>query len=844
MISAGKIRAAVFAAILSAATLLSALAISPFSARGVLAADVKAEPPAPLAYRYVMSAPEAAAADGGYIYVLDDDGGVTRVASSGRTASVNDNIALSGIPSADEADKISVLTLTENDTEQTYIRLCGAATTAVTAGTNGGNPVFYEIYDSSVKYIDPTAESSAAVELGGLQPSSGCEFVGGAAYGDTLYLIERADTAGGYRFSLLAYDASASDDENTPEMLVIDLNAYGNTVAAAAANEYELVFATESVLYSLSLESGDITESPVGGITSLTFFDGEPYYTTAAGKLYAFGDDKPVLSMSEKISVASRRGTVAFADGGNDRVTVMRDGSQSEIRVKNPAAAAIGYTGTLFVASDKNVVAFDGNDQVASYDAGAIITDICVDTADILADSLYVLTESGELLFIDTRAQGTPESVTSGVTAIAARPDGGVFALGSDGGVTEYFPSEDGFATESTGVTAAGGTDIDSDRAGDLFVLTDGGISAYILSGGVYGAAEQVQDTKDLAAFEICETEFSSDGYAISFGDMITVGKYSGATDIVPASSALTDMKNGDYSDFENAAMTSAPLPKDEAAQIYRTAVVTEIYPFPVESPSTSGDIEKGAYVILVAAYEDSDYGYAIVESETRGSLIGYVDLRALEKCAYMTDEETEEAYGADLRRYVRISGTVIRKYPSLSAPGLSLSEDAEVYAAETNAEFTLAPFIDDYRDSDGERWYRVIVDETGGPYDGYVRISVMSDRSGSQIEPRYNGEVHAPDGRAVCYDLVGGNYVENGMTVADGTPVEVIGDYTKSEEYTRVRYTDEEGTVRECWLLTSQVRMTEAGWYQVVMFIVAAVVVLFLAVLVIVFVKRRKKID
>lgn len=830
--------------ILTAATLISALAISPFSARGALAVGGNAEPtePTALAYRYVMSAPEAAAADGGYIYVLDDDGGVTRVASSGRTDLIEDNIALSGISSADEADKISVLTLTENDTAKTYIRLCGDGTTAVAAGTNGGKPVFYEIYGSSVKYIDPTAEDPAAVGLGGVQPSSGCEFVGGAACNDTLYLIERGDTAGGNRFSLLAYDASGG--ENTPEMLVIDLDAYGNTIAAAAANNDELVFATESVLYTLSLENGDITESPVGGITSLTFFGGEPYYTTAAGKLYAFGGDEPVLSMSEKISVTSRRGTVAFADGGNDRVTVMRDGSQSDIRVKNPAAAAIGYTGTLFVASDKNVIAFDGGDQIASYDAEAIITDICVDAADILADSLYVLTESGELLFIDTRAQGTPESVTSGVTAIAARPDGGVFALGSDGVVTACFPSGDGFTTESTGVTATGGTDIDSDRAGDLFILTDGGISAYILSSGVYGAAEQVNGTNDLAAFEICETEFSSDGYAISFGDMITVGKYSEATDIVPASSALTDMKNGDYSDFENAAMTSAPLPKDEAAQIYRTAVVTEIYPFPVESPSMSGDIEKGAYVILVAAYEDSDYGYAIVESETRGSLIGYVDLRALEKCAYMTDEETEEAYGADLRRYVRISGTVIRKYPSLSAPGLSLSEDAEVYAAETNAEFTLAPFIDDYRDSDGERWYRVIVDEKGGPYDGYVRISVMSDRSGSQIEPRYNGEVHAPDGRAVCYDLVGGNYVENGMTVADGTPVEVIGDYTKSEEYTRVRYTDEEGTVRECWLLTSQVRMTEAGWYQVVMFIVAAVVVLFLAVLVIVFVKRRKKID
>ena len=830
--------------ILTAATLLSALAIFPFSARGALAVGGNAEPPEPtaLAYRYVMSAPEAAAADDGYIYVLDGDGGVTRVAPSGRTDSVKENITLSGISSADEADKISVLTPTENDTAKTYIRLCGNGTTAISAGTNGGKPVFYEIYDSSVKYVDPTAEAPAAVELGGVQPSSDCEFVGGAACGDTLYLIERGDTAGGCRFSLLAYDASGG--ENTPEMLVIDLDAYGNTIAAVAANNDELVFATESVLYSLSLESGDITESPVGGITSLTFFGGEPYYTTAAGKLYAFGGDEPVLSMSEKISVTSRRGTVAFADGGNDRVTVMRDGSQSDIRVKNPAAAAIGYTGTLFVASDKNVVAFDGGDQIASYDAGAIITDICVDAADILADSLYVLTESGELLFIDTRAQGAPEKVTSGVTAIAARPDGGVFALGSDGGVTVCFPSEGGFTTESTGVTAAGGTDIDSDRAGDLFILTDGGISAYILSGGVYGAAEQVPDTGDLAAFEICETEFSSDGYAISFGDIITVGRSAGATGVVPAESAMTDMKDGDYSDFENAAMTGAPLPEDEAAQIYRTAVVTEVYPYPVESPSSSGDIEKGAYVILVAAYEDSDHGYAIVESETRGSLVGYVDLRALEKCAYMTEEETEEAYGADLRRYVRISGTVIRKYPSLSAPGLSLSDDAEIYAAETNAEFTLAPFVGDYRDSDGERWYRVIVDEEGGQYDGYVRISVMSDRSGSQIEPRYNGEVHAPDGRAVCYDLVEGSYVENGMTVADGTPVEVIGDYTKSEEYTRVRYTDEEGTVRECWLLTSQVRMTEAGWYQVVMFIVAAVVVLFLAVLVIVFVRRRKKID
>ena len=121
------------------------------------------------------------------------------------------------------------------------------------------------------------------------------------------------------------------------------------------------------------------------------------------------------------------------------------------------------------------------------------------------------------------------------------------------------------------------------------------------------------------------------------------------------------------------------------------------------------------------------------------------------------------------------------------------------------------------------------------------MKVSTLSLVSGDQTEPDINGEIRADDGvSAKCYAIVSGEYVENGDLVADRTKVEIVGDYTKSEEYTHIRYKDEHGTVRDCYVLTGEVILTEAGRYQIVMFVVAGVVAVFLIVLVTVYLRRR----
>lgn len=811
---AGKILSGLIAAIIVTA----AMSAVPFTAPAVNAyASGRAS--GQLAYDHIMSAPVAVTSDGERAYVLDANGDIT-ILDGNETHAFDGTVVYPYGDAADPsaADKTAVLAGT--------VYLYDADTVAAISRDSG----IYELTSDGVRLrTDAETVSSVPVTVNG-------SITGGAADENELYVI----VSSGSRLSLYAYPLTGGEART----VVLDLPADGSITAAAFVGGV-FYYATDYTLYSLDEPGGYDTR---GGITSMTEYDGKLLFSTRAGRIYSYDGETTgtVLGSSEKISVASRRNTVAFADKGNNRVTVMHDGNTEVFSVDRPNSVAVSYTGNIYVASDDGIVGIPDGNTVFSSDE--IVTDICFDYERIDEDVIYAVSESGSLT---DATDGT--EIATGIVAAAPHPDGGVFALGADGSVTHYAASGDGYSAVSSFSARSGSNDIDADRKGNVYVLSSGTIYKYAYGGDGYGTGSAINAADPAAAIEISETEFTSDGYAVGYGDIIAVGSHSGRTDIIPASDAGTDMLNGDayseaYREFEADNFTDDPNASDTAANIAITTIVTEVYSCPVEMPSENGEIAAGTYVILIARYGDSDYWYAIAESEQEGSLVGYVNINATETCAYMTAEETEAAYGTDLRRYAYGLDKSIKvyKYPSSSAPVVLAS--ASVDASGDNHEFMLASFVSGYKDENGNEWYRVVWQKADGDdtfYDGYMPEYSLTKTSGDQTEPDCNGEINVP-GReyAECYELSDGEYVLTGETIANGTPVEIIGNYTKAEEYTHIRYKDDGGTVRDCYVLTGDVRQTEAGWYQVVMFVVGGVVIVFLAILVIVFIKRKRKID
>ena len=796
MNTAGKISIGILAALFAAAAFL---AFAPEAAEVASARDYGA-----LSYSYMLDSPEAVASSDGQIYVLGSGGNVFRLNDGVPTPQNDESIVCVDEISAEDADKLAAVEGT--------VYLYGSEYVAAAATDDG----IYEITDTTISLR--TKESVSPVSVTGIDG----KYVCAAADGNTLMIIAETDSG----FSL--YSVSGT----TASLLSYNLTADGDITAAATAGG-KFYYATDHSLYSSDKSEGYTTR---GGIVSMTEAGGELYFAAKSGSIYAFDGEntRTVISGSEKISVASRRNTVAFADKGNNVVTVMRDGYTETYAVEKPEAVAVNRFGDTYASANGNII--KASDGSVLFSASEPVTDFCFDSGNITGDTAYAVTESGGFLLLSE--SGTVTVITDAIAA-APKTNGGAFALGDNGSVTAI--SADGSASD-TGISLTGAYDMETDRANNIFLLGTDGIYKYAAGENGYSDGVLIAETAGLAAFDICEAEFSSDGYTVGFGDIIAVTSKGGTTAIAanPGTNMLDDKSL--YTEFEKEIYGDAPNNSEYAANIAVVTTNTEIYPCPVEMPSEYNAISEGTYVILVAEYSDSGYWYAIAESKTAGSAVGYINIDAVASAEYMTDEEMSAAYGSDLRRYAR-DVTPIYKFPSTSAP--HLVERTSIDVDGRYNEFTLAPFVKDYSDRRGNAWYRVVwQSEDGSRLDGYIPAYALSDRSGSQTEPDFNGRIHAPEGNAECYVLQNGSYVANGRTIADDTEVEIIGTYTKSEPYTHIKYIDEDGAVRECYVLTSQVRQTEAGWYQVIMFIVAAAVVVFLVILIIFLAKRRNKIQ
>lgn len=759
-------------------------------------------------YGYTMSTPVAAVCFGGHTYILDGNGNVSAYADGyspvDKTVIKNGNAPY---------DKIAV--------NADGVHLYGSDTAA--AFVDGD--ALYVVKADSVSLTDTDGTDDNYV-----LPESGNTFVAGCASDGVLYLIEYSEASDVN--SLWSFDGTSKTK------LENELACNGDINGAAVTDSGEIYYSTLYSVYSVSLSES--INNIGGGITSLSADEDALVYALTSGKIckYENGVSETLVAASGKISLSSRRNMIAVADKGNNALTVFRDGSSEKITVAKPEAVAIGYVGNIFVASDKYIIEYGADlketDRYTVADNTSVITDICIDRAAVRDDTIYALASDGTVYSADG-------ALASGAIAVTARPDGGFYALLSDG--STIFGTTAGTETENALPALEGAIDIAVDRAGNVYRLTDSSIYKNDSGAPVY-------EKEGTVAFEISECEFVNDGYAVGFGDIMTVDPDLSATGYVQGEEVGTDMKNGaahaeTYETFEAPYDAGTPDLSDHGAEIRKTEIPAEIYPCPVEMPSvfpasddnvktvSVSELPVGSFVTVIAQYEDTDFYYVIAENRTDGeSTKGYMNIKTL--------GEPEEYDGeAQKTAYVKES-TPVKKYPSVSAP------DIDGFALTINSSCTVMPFCEDYTDAFGNKWYRIAYEYENEIYDGYVRhycVSFSGTNGGHNTDPDFNGKIKCKDG-AVCYDLVGGTYVDNGDRLADGQQIEIIGEFTKSEEYTYVRYIDEKGETQECYVLTEFVRHTEAGVYQVVMFVIAVIVAAFVIFIVILKVRRKNKID
>ena len=616
----------------------------------------------------------------------------------------------------------------------------------------------------------------------------------------------------------------------TVENLVY-LKRAGRVSAASAVFGGRLYIATDGGLYSVDVNS-DLpsvkAESTYGAVIALASAD-KPYYVTSSGKIYALGESEPVGAYSGKITAASRRGKIAYAEYAADEVTVVTASGSEKYFVPRPSAVAIGYSGTVYAASGFTVVKAESGVVIRTYDEN--VTDICFDSADVGCEMPFALTESGELYSPDGNAVG------SGVKLVSSFY-GGILAA-TESAVSLYSGSDgDGGYTATELFAASGAEDIAADRAGNIFVLSGGTITKYSAGeNGIYSETGN-KTYANATSFIINETEFGDGG----FGDVITVSSDASSPAVTASEDAGTDMLTGGaydeaYEAFikENFSdLTGVPV-TDGGADIYVAKEDLQLYGGPVEMPQ-SADIKGGSFLIALTPVYQTESGTAtdyiyVASEQSDGIKTGFVNVRMIEECEVAAYYDKNAKYTTyELSLY---------KYPTY------LLDGTEIKKLEVNVKVTLLPFVEEYRDSSGRAWSYVSVGESADELRGYIPSVYLSEKSAALAEPYYNGEIRTDGGIAAeCYALNGDKYEKSGKSVADGTRVEIIGNYTKANEYTHIKYIDENGEVCECYVLTSDVIQTEAGWYQVIMFIVAAVVVVFLIVLAVVFIKRKKKID
>lgn len=750
-----------------------------------------------LAYGYIMSLPVAVDTDGNRLYVLDSRGQI--VSPSSRSV----------IATEENASRFAVcggVAVTNKEADARDVFAFETADGEIGRG---------EITPSAIYFRDPDGENSVFVSA-----EENTSFLCGDAFDGKLYVCVRRQNG----VAVVAYDLSDASQTLVKNNVVADDEIH----SIAVKSENEIYYATPYSLYRLNGGGEN-----VGGITSLSTDGQAIFYTTRSGKVCRrteTGEETILLRAAETVSVATRKNFAVFTDCGNNKITVVRGNTTTSAEVLRPTSATVDYAGRIYVASEERILVYsrtleplpeetttlEGNDET--------VTKIGIDPSDVTDNAvIYALTADGIL------HRTSDESTLSDIKRFEIRQNGEIYVMKTDGSVLRYARDLSG----GTEVVAAGDyVDLTVDRAGNLF-LTDGTALYKVQSGNPVAVSGVTFDE----ASEIAVSSVEIGGKnAVGFGDIIAFPAGGCESVLVPRAVAGTDMRDdkndSTLTNFLAAHNTDKANAKTDNPDIRKTVMVTEVYAFPSETPNAYGEAGIDTHVIVIAAYPDSDYLYAIVEAPNH-SMKGFIRKQAMTDSLPLVKLYEQENCYATVK-------TKVYQYPTVNSPAVSETVLGNAYP--------FCDFVDGYRDSAGRIWYRIFYLEDGFAYEGYIIRSTASfyGYTGGQFKQIVpDATVKADSATVVIYDLLGGAYVPVG-SIASGTEIQLEETFKKGNEYTQITYVvdDKTGETRTCYVKTEFVKPTVGTWYQVVMFVVAGVLVAALIVIVIVVIHRRRKID
>ena len=750
---------------------------------------VAAETASPLAYTYMMSAPAAVAADGDTLYALDQNGNIVNVTDgmkiAGKRAGATRLAAGNGRTATNtEADSIAVF--------------CGNYAAEMT-------PDALLLGDGENKTVIA-------------RPQEGHTFASGAMLGNEIY----AAVKNGDKYSLFAYDLA---NDNAKTLIKNEIKADGEIIAMTAVSADEIYYATPYSLYTVGKSRGE----HVGGIISLAN-DGENlYYASRSGEICLYDGERSItiLSASEKVSVATRKNFAVFTDEGNNKLTLIKSGATLTADIERPVAAAIDYAGNVYAASENKVKIFTrsleyvgGESDMSFGGADDHISEIKIDPSDVTGCTLYALSESGML------RRSTDDSTASGIARVEISADGEVYAMKTDGRIVRF----SGDLTEENEVLAGGDyVDFALDQGGHVYRATTDAIFRD-------GDASPVFESSGITEIAVSLITLPDSGKAVAYGDLVVIGKDDCASIVIPRATAGTDMRDdeqdAEYTAFLEAANSAAPNAADYAIEIRKAETASDVYVFPAETPvDGNSEVGVGANLIMIARYRESAYYYAIAET-AKGSVKGFVNINTLS-----APLPYDAAYDSDVCAPIKTAS--VYKYPSQIAPVVGETALGNSYK--------LLPFSGAYRDAAGREWCRISFKDAGGEHDGYVlRTNVsINGQTGGYNKDMYTDAVIKADTETVATYIDADGKYELG-TIADGTPVKLEETFNKSREFTKITYVSntDTGATTTCYVRTENIKHTEAGWYQVIFFIVGSVVIVAIAVIIVIVVRKKRRID
>lgn len=589
---------------------------------------------------------------------------------------------------------------------------------------------------------------------------------------------------------------------------------------------------TRDKLTGYSASGGGLNERYVardGRMNKIFAFDGFIYGLDTLDALYRISSDlkefTPLVAAANDSngffdmpsSAAAKNSTLYVADTVNDRIVaygsdyaVVKDG------IDRPVSVACDSTGTIYAAYGYNKVTTAVGDRQVDFSVGGAIEQLVVNSDKVL----YVSASDGLYRYdgAATKIGGPFKAITLGVGKE------NLYAL-TDSKVVKLDYSNGALAQNDYCNAPSDALSIAVDLKGNVFILSRETVTRVSADGKTDSFALTLDGEPYSLGSASGELILGAiDNKYISYGGAVIVDTYKHRVFTADGSANGLDVKLVD--DGYEVPDVSGNKPDFYGDGLIRTVLYeTPVFSLPAETPAVYTVAEGRKVIVPYYELDDArEYSLILVDDIENGKLIqGYVYKDALSEPLPYSDPPV--SVGS-----IYTNATPIYKWPSPNSQAL------DGYGAEhRGTNYTLLPFVNQYRDDYDNLWYKVSVD--GG--EGYilsVNLSLMH-YDPVFIRPAYNAEIVSVDGSeytpAYMYDEQTEQYAQIATTFPTGTKVEVVGVFDTSEKYTLVKYLDEKFGTLTCYVPTEYIKYTGVNIVPIIAGVVIAITLILAAIII-----------